>query len=76
MIPSYAKSYFEIKDGDDAGTTLNKKYLLDRDRINKQLEVEQKLNEFNKKYADIKKMKSKTTLQQLQLQLAIEELHG
>ena len=68
------KSYFEIKDGDDDYLILNKKYLMSRFNISTQIQDSQKLNDFNKKYSDIKQMRNKTTLEKLKLQYALEEI--
>jgi hypothetical protein len=74
MIPEHSKQYFNIKDDDTKNAILNKRYLLSRSNIGKKIELEQRLNDFNKKYTEIKKMKDKTTLEKLQRQLVIEEL--
>ena len=68
------KSYFEIKDSDDDYVILNKKYLMSRYNISTQIQESQKLNDFNKKYDDIKQMRNKTTLDKLKLQYALEEI--
>lgn len=69
---------FEIKDTDDKMTVLLKRYYQDSDMIQRKIEAEEKLNEFNNKYNDIKEMKrnSKTSIQELQLRSAIDELLG
>jgi hypothetical protein len=74
MIPEYSKQYFEIKDDDTEEAILNKRYLMSRNNIGKKIELEYRLNDFHEKYAEIKKMKDKTTLEKLQRQLVIEEL--
>lgn len=69
---------FEIKETDDIRTVLLKRYYQDSDMIQRKIEAEEKLNEFNDKYNDIKNMKrnSKTSIQELQLRSAIDELLG
>ena len=76
MIPEYAKSAFEIKDTDSKTEILNKRYWLYRDKIGRQIEAEQRLKEFEKKYDEIKRLKNnrKSTIDELKLQLAVESL--
>lgn len=81
MIMLIKKGYmknFEIKETDDIRTVLLKRYYQDSDMIQRKIEAEEKLNEFNDKYNDIKNMKrnSKTSIQELQLRSAIDELLG
>jgi hypothetical protein len=42
--------------------------------MSRQSEADERLNDFYKKYDEIKRMRSRTTLEKLKLQLAIEEL--
>lgn len=75
MIPSYARHNFEIADTDDKQTILNKRFLLELDRIGRQIQIDEQLKEFERKYNEIKRLKqsSKATIDQLKLQLAIED---
>jgi hypothetical protein len=53
MIPEHSKEYFIIKDDDTESAILNKRYLLSRNAIGKNIEFEHRLNDFNKKYTRV-----------------------
>lgn len=78
MIPTYALDNFKINPDDDKQTILNKRFLLEKDRINRQMDAKEKLKEFNDKYDNIKKMKQsmKTNAEKLTVLMAIDELLG
>ena len=74
IIPDYCRVHFEIKEGDDKITIQKKKYWCEWDRMSRQSEADRRINDFYKKYDEIKRMRNRTTLEKLKLQLAIEEL--
>ena len=75
IISEYAKAnYFQINKDDDDYVILNKRFLLERDRITRQIHSEQRRDEFLNKYNKIMSMRSQTTLEKLKIQLAVEEL--
>ena len=74
MIPSYARYNFEIKESDDKQTILNKRFFLEMDRVSRQLKLDERLNDFDNRYREIKKMRNKTPIEQLKLEVALHEL--
>lgn len=76
MIPEHSRGNFVVNENDTSEQALNKLYQLDKDKIDKQMKAEKALEDFTKKYAEIKKLKGKNTIEQLELQLAYEELFG
>lgn len=74
MIPSYALHNFDIKDDDDIQMILQKRYLLDRHRVWIETYSEQQKKDFDDKYSKIIKMKSKTPIEKLRLEVAVSEL--
>jgi hypothetical protein len=74
MIPTYARSNFDIKDTDSKAEILNKRYFLYRDKIGREFQEQERQRQFEKKYNEIKSMRGKTTIESLKLQLAIEEI--
>jgi aminoglycoside N3'-acetyltransferase len=82
FISRYANKYFEPNDNDDKNTATMKKYYRDKDRIGREMlqkyeqqkENEKNIEEFNIKYEQLKRMKSKTPLEQLEREYVINEL--
>ena len=74
MIPSYALHNFDIKDNDDKQMILQKRYLFDRHRVWIETYSEQQKKDFDDKYSKIIKMKSKTPIEKLRLEVAVSEL--
>lgn len=76
IISEYAMKNFIIKDGDSKETILLKQYYLSHNVIDRKLNAEEDINNFNDKYNEIQKLKknNKTSKSQLELQIAIEDL--
>jgi len=76
FISEYSKAtYFQILKDDDDYVILNKRLLLEHDRIASQLHIQERLNDFENKYNEIKRLKKGgRTTDELKMMIAIEAL--
>jgi len=79
FISRYGRKFFEPDINDDKNTAIMKKYYRDKDRIGRELlqvseEIRDDFTEFNRKYEELKRMKSKTPLEQLEREYIINAL--
>jgi hypothetical protein len=72
MIPSFARHNFEITPNDTKQQVLAKRYLLEKDRIKRLTEAEERLKAFDLKYGNLTKMKNKTNIEKLKQIIAVE----
>jgi hypothetical protein len=65
---------YEINENDTPEQINFKKYMIKRDRIEREILDCEREKEFGEKYNKIMRMRNKTSLEQLKLQVAVEEL--
>lgn len=79
FISKYGRKFFEPDSNDDKKTAIMKKYYRDKDRIGRELlqvgeDIRDDFTEFNNKYEELKRMRSKTPLEQLEREYVIHNL--
>jgi hypothetical protein len=74
LIPHHAMKNFIVNENDDEFSIRLKNYYLSKNKIHRRQHAENNLKELNKKYDRILKMRNKTSIEKLKIQLAIEEL--